>query len=123
MDKRTMKYSSKLFMKGSEEERVDVGEGIVRQNLGFDDSLLLARVTFENGSIGYTHAHPHSQVAYVESGVFDFSVGSETRRMEAGDCVYIPPHAQHGAVCIEAGVLLDFFSPCREDFIEAEDKS
>ncbi|MFC1702206.1 cupin domain-containing protein, partial [Pseudomonadota bacterium] len=96
---------------------VDVGEGIVRQNLGFDDSLLLARVSFENGSIGYTHAHPHSQVAYVESGVFDFSIGSETRRMEAGDCVYIPPNAQHGAVCVEAGVLLDIFSPCREDLL------
>ena len=113
-----MKYSSKLFLKGSEEEREKVDEGIVRQILGFDDSLLLARVSFENGSIGYTHAHPHSQVAYVESGVFDFSIDSETRRMEAGDCVYIPPDAQHGAVCIEAGVLLDFFSPVREDFLE-----
>lgn len=112
-----MKYSSKLFIKGSKEERVEVDKGIVRQNLGFDDSLLLARVSFEKGSIGYTHSHPHSQVAYVESGVFDFSVGSETRRMEAGDCVYIPPHAQHGAECVEAGVLLDIFSPCREDLL------
>lgn len=121
MSKKTMKYSSKLFMKGSEEERVKVDEGIVRQNLGYDDSLLLARVTFENGSIGYTHAHPHSQVAYVESGVFDFTVGSETRRLEAGDCVYIPPDAQHGAVCVEEGVLLDIFSPVREDLLEDED--
>lgn len=117
-----MKYSSKLFMKGSEQARVDVGEGIVRQILGFDDSLLLARVSFENGSIGYTHAHPHSQVAYIESGVFDFSIGSEARRMEAGDCVYIPPNAEHGAVCVEAGVLLDIFSPCREDFLPENTK-
>lgn len=117
MSKKTMKYSSKLFMKGSEEELVDVDEGIVRQNLGYDDSLFLARVSFEVGSIGYVHAHPHSQVAYVESGAFDFTVGSETRRMEAGDCVYIPPDVDHGAVCIEAGVLLDIFSPIREDFL------
>lgn len=117
MNKKPMKYSSKLFMKGSEEERVTVGEGVVRQNLGFDDSMLLARVSFENGSIGYTHAHPHSQVTYVESGAFEFTVGSETRRMETGDCVYIPPDEQHGAVCKEAGVLLDFFSPIREDFL------
>jgi quercetin dioxygenase-like cupin family protein len=117
MGKKTMKYSSKLFMKGSEEELVTVGEGVTRQNLGYDDSLFLARVTFEEGSIGYIHAHPHSQVAYVESGAFDFTVGTETRRMEAGDCVYIPPDVDHGAVCVEAGVLLDIFSPIREDFL------
>ncbi len=121
MNKKTMKYSSKLFLKGSEEAREKIDKGMVRQILGFDDSLMLCRVSFENGSIGYIHAHPHSQVAYVESGVFDFTIGSETRRMEAGDCVYIPPNEKHGAVCLEAGVLLDFFSPCREDFLEDKD--
>ena len=118
MTKQKMKYSSKHFMKGSEEKKVVAGEGIIRQNLGFDDSLFLARVNFESNSIGYTHAHPHSQVAYVESGVFDFTVGSETRRLEAGDCAYIPPDTDHGATCVEAGVLLDIFSPIREDFLE-----
>lgn len=117
MTKKTMKYSSKQFIKGSEAERVTVDEGVIRQNLGYDDSLFLARVTFEKGSIGYIHAHPHSQVAYVESGAFDFTVGSETRRMEKGDCVYIPPDTKHGAVCVESGVLLDMFSPIREDFL------
>ena len=118
-----MKHSSEIFLKGSEQPRVQVEEGMFRQNLGFDDKLMLCRVNFETGSIGYTHAHHHSQVAYVESGVFDFTIGSKTRRMEAGDCVYIPPNEQHGAVCLEEGVLLDIFSPCREDFLEDEDKS
>jgi len=117
MNKKVMKYSSSLFIKGSEEEKVTVSEGVIRQNLGYDDSLLLARVSFESDSIGYIHAHSHSQVTYVESGVFDFTIGSETRRLVAGDCTYIPPDTKHGTVCIEAGVLLDFFSPIREDFL------
>ena len=116
-----MKHSSKLFLKGSEQESEIVADGMVRQILGYDDSLMLCRVKFENGAIGYTHAHPHSQVAYVESGVFDFTIGSETKRLVAGDCAYIPPNEQHGAVCIEEGVLLDIFSPVREDFLEDED--
>ena len=70
MTKQKMKYSSKSFIKGSEEKKVAVDEGILRQNLGYDDSLFVARVSFERGSIGYVHQHPHSQVAYVESGVF-----------------------------------------------------
>ena len=121
MNKQKMKYSSKNFIKGSEEKKVAVDKGILRQNLGYDDSLFVARVSFERGSIGYVHQHHHSQVAYVESGVFDFTVGSETQRLEAGDCSYIPPDTEHGAVCVEAGVLLDIFSPVREDFLEDEE--
>ena len=120
MNKQTMKYSSKHFINGNEAETVVVGEGVIRKNLGFDDSLFVARVSFEADSIGYTHSHPHSQVAYVESGVFDFTVGTETRRLEAGDCAYIPPGTEHGATCVEAGVLIDCFSPVREDFLDDE---
>ena len=112
-----MKNQSDLFLFGNKAEAISVAEGITRQILGYDDSILMARVCFEENSVGYSHSHPHSQVAYIESGVFDFTVGSETRRMGVGDCTYIPPDVEHGAVCIEAGVLLDVFSPIREDFL------
>lgn len=117
MSKTDMKYESRRFLKGNEEKYVKAGEGMTRQNLGYNDTILMARVVFEEGAEGYTHAHPHSQVTYVEKGVFDFTIGSETQRLVAGDGTYIPPHADHGAVCIEAGVLLDVFSPLREDFL------
>jgi len=117
MSKRDMKYQSSHFLKGNEEEIVEAGEGVTRQHLGYDDTILMARVVFEEGAEGYTHSHPHSQVTYVESGIFDFTVGSETQRLVAGDGTYIPPDAKHGAVCIEKGVLLDVFSPIREDFL------
>ncbi|MBS1564980.1 MAG: cupin domain-containing protein, partial [Bacteroidetes bacterium] len=41
----------------------------------------------------------------------------EKKILSAGDAYYIPPHVLHGAVCIEDGVLIDVFSPMREDFI------
>ncbi len=113
-----MKHQSKLFLFGKRQEKEVVGVGITRQLLGFDDSLLVARVEFKHGAIGYVHAHPHSQVTYVESGVFDFTVGAETQRLQAGDATYIPPGENHGSVCVEDGVLLDVFSPVREDFLE-----
>jgi len=112
-----MKHQSKNFLFGKDEPEISVDPGIKRQLLGYNDSMMLARVTFEADAIGYTHKHPHSQVAYVESGVFDFTVGDETSRLQAGDCAYIPPNVDHGARCIEAGVLLDIFSPAREDFL------
>ena len=113
-----MKYESKRFILADQVEKEDVGGGVIRQIMGFNDSLMLARACFAKGSIGYTHAHPHSQLAYVECGVFEFTIGKETRTLKTGDCAYIPPDLEHGAVCVEAGVLLDIFSPLREDFLE-----
>jgi quercetin dioxygenase-like cupin family protein len=113
-----MKFESERFILSNQAEKEDVGGGVIRQIMGFNDSLMLARARFEEGSVGYTHSHPHSQLAYVESGVFEFTIGEETRTLKTGDCAYIPPHEDHGAVCIEAGVLLDIFSPLREDFLE-----
>ncbi len=113
-----MKYESKQFVVADEVEKEDVGGGITRQIMGYNDSLMLVKVHFSQGAIGYTHKHPHSQVAYVESGVFEFTIGEETKTLNAGDCAYVPPESEHGAVCLEAGVLLDIFSPAREDFLE-----
>ncbi|MCW8926226.1 MAG: cupin domain-containing protein [Xanthomonadales bacterium] len=112
-----MKHQSKQFLFGEEETVEDVGGGIKRQILGYEDSLMLARASFDEGSVGYTHAHPHAQLAYVESGAFEFTIGDETMTLKQGDCAYIPSGVEHGAVCREAGVLLDIFSPMREDFL------
>jgi quercetin dioxygenase-like cupin family protein len=113
-----MAQHSEKFLIAAERPKEDMGGGITRQILGYDESLMVVRVWFEENAIGYTHDHHHAQVAYVESGTFDFMVDGETRHLVAGDSVYIPPHAPHGATCTSAGVLLDTFSPAREDFLE-----
>ena len=97
-----------------------VAPGIRRQLMGYGDQIMLARVWFEQGAVGAVHRHFHAQVTYVESGLFDVRVGEETRMLKAGDSFYMPPHIDHGAVCLEAGVLLDVFSPARADFLTGE---
>lgn len=115
-----MTAKSESFLHGTEVARETVGEGVTRQILGYDDSIMMVKVWFEKGAEGPLHAHFHSQVTYVESGEFTVTVGDESRTLRAGDCMYISPHADHGAVCEEAGVLIDVFSPAREDFLEGE---
>lgn len=111
-----MKRKSESFILGGEQAVENIGVGLRRQILGHGDHILMARVWFDEGAVGEVHSHPHSQVSYVESGVFDVQVGGEVKKLRAGDCFFIPPHVDHGAVCSEAGVLLDVFSPTREDF-------
>jgi quercetin dioxygenase-like cupin family protein len=109
--------TSKKFIKSNDIEWETVGEGVKRQIMGYDDRIMLVKVQFEKGGIGQMHEHHHSQVTYVESGKFELTIGNETRMLEGGDSFYIPPHIIHGAVCKEAGILIDVFSPIREDFM------
>ncbi len=91
--------------------------GIQRQVYGYDDKIMLVKVKFEKDAVGSLHEHHHSQVTYVESGVFEMTIGEEKRIIKTGDGYYVPPHVIHGCVCLKPGLLVDVFSPLREDFL------
>jgi len=95
-----------------------VAKGMRRQILGYDSNLMLVRVNFDKGGIGAVHRHYHQQVSYVESGKFEVEINGKKEILEAGDCFVIPQNKLHGAVCLEKGVLIDTFSPLREDFLK-----
>jgi quercetin dioxygenase-like cupin family protein len=111
---------SDLFQIQSEIPWKDLEAGVQRQVFGYDDKLMLVKVKFETGAIGTLHQHLHSQASYVESGVFELTIGDEKKTLKAGDGYYVPPHILHAAICLEAGVLIDSFSPCREDFQQSK---
>lgn len=110
--------ASNRFIFAEKTEIEDLGGGIKRQILGYDENLMVVKVWFEAGSEGYVHRHPHTQVTYIESGEFEVQIGDEKRVLKAGDSYYIPPNIDHGAVCKKSGVLIDTFSPYREDFLK-----
>lgn len=115
-----MKNRSDAFIFCKDAPSQVVGEGVTRQLLGYGDSLMVARVTFDEGAVGYVHAHPHTQVSYVESGEFDVHIDGVDQRLGPGDSFFVQPNLDHGAVCRKAGVLLDVFSPVREDFLNGD---
>ena len=109
---------STLFQLSSDVPWEDAAPGITRQVFGYDDRVMLVKVRFEQGAIGSLHEHMHTQVSYVESGIFEMTIGDEKKLLRKGDGFYVPPHVIHGCICMEAGVLLDVFSPHREDFLK-----
>jgi len=95
----------------------EAGPGVRRKVLCHDSGIMLLRVVFEQGAVGTPHSHPHVQCSLIESGVFDITIAGQTRRLVAGDSFLVPSGALHGAVAIEAGVLVDVFTPRRDDFL------
>ena len=95
----------------------DLGGGNTRRILAWNEDLMTVEVGFEAGSEGALHSHPHTQCSYVLSGRFTYTVGDESFELGKGDSIVVSGGLVHGTVCIEAGTLLDIFTPAREDFL------
>ena len=108
------------FVFGAEIGWEETGKGVRRQVLGHGTDLMLVRVEFKAGAIGALHQHPHRQATYVASGRFEVTVGSETSQLATGDCFYASADEIHGVRALEAGTLIDVFTPVREDFLMPE---
>ena len=79
--------------------------------------LMLVEFTFVKGGVGALHSHPHIQSSYIASGVFDVTIDGITQRLAAGGGYIVPSGVVHGVIAIEAGKLIDSFTPRREDFL------
>lgn len=109
---------SKNFIFDSSTEWETVGEGMRRQIMGYDEQIMLIKIEFKAGGIGYVHQHVHRQCSYIVSGVFEFQIGDQTKIVRSGDGLYMEPNVSHGVKCIEEGILIDTFSPVRKDFLK-----
>ncbi len=108
----------KEFIENDSLEWQQMAPGVRRKIMAFDEKLMLVRVEFEKGGIGTLHQHYHVQMTSVESGSFEIEINGVKKILQAGDVFHVESNLWHGAVCLEAGVLIDVFSPMREDFIQ-----
>ena len=95
----------------------EVEQGVSRKIMAYDPSLMLMQVKFEKGGIGTIHHHVHVQISHVFSGVFEVQVDGTKKTLKAGDSFFVPYNLWHGVLCLEAGILIDTFSPMREYFL------
>ncbi len=91
--------------------------GVKRKIMAYGEDLMVVRVVFEAGAVGKAHRHPHRQASYVESGVFDVTIDGLTQRLTAGDTFFVPADLVHGVTAVEAGQLIDSFTPMRSEFL------
>ena len=98
-------------------EPQDQKNGVVRRVLAYNKDLMCVENYFEKGAVGALHRHPHTQITYVVSGVFEFEIEGVKKIVKAGDTMLKMNGAEHGCVCLEKGILLDIFNPMREDFV------
>jgi quercetin dioxygenase-like cupin family protein len=108
----------KQFIVDAEIPWQDLGVGLKRKIMSYDETMMMVKIDFQKGGTGTPHKHVHTQMSYVDSGVFEVTIGDKKQILKKGDAFYVPSNVMHGAVCLEAGVLIDMFTPMREDFVK-----
>src|SRR3990170_1449968 len=63
------------------------------------------------------HQHPNEQSGYVISGKYSLRFGEFDQEIVPGDSYSIPKNVEHSIEIIEAGEVLDCFSPPRQDYL------
>lgn len=92
-------------------------EGIERQMV-VGENMMICRFKFVPFLVTPAHSHPHEQMTLVVQGKVNFIIGEEEKIVSAGDVLHFPPNSWHGATMLdEEVVLIDIFSPIREDFL------
>ncbi len=109
--------TTKNYFPDAENTSETLAPGLSRKIGAHNDNLMVVEVHFEAGTTAPMHHHRHEQITYVMSGKFEFTVGDKTYIVGAGDSLYKEPNIEHGATCLESGMLLDVFTPHREDFL------
>lgn len=91
--------------------------GVRRHTLAAGEKLLQMFVEFDAGGRVPEHAHPHEQVAHVLRGRLHFTVAGEPRDLGPGESLLLPGNVPHAAEATEPSLVLETFSPPREDFL------
>ena len=108
----------KIFApEGEKGEWVPTPDGNRRRVLLHTDELMVVEFAFEKGAAGATHSHAHVQASYVAEGRFEVTIGGVTETLQAGSSFIVPSNAVHGVKALEAGRLVDTFTPHRADFL------
>lgn len=113
----------KLIAQAENEPVVTTSDGAQRRILSYGGGMMLVQFTFNAGVASWRHSHPHEQLGYVVSGEIDFVMdGQEPVRLVAGGSYFVPSNVKHYITTYAPTVLIDAFTPVREDFLGKGDK-
>jgi quercetin dioxygenase-like cupin family protein len=101
---------------------IEVMPGI-RIRAPYGKNLMLSYLEMDEGAVVPLHSHPHEQGGILLKGKMELTIGDEVRVVDPGAMYLIPPNVRHKAVALEGPlVVLDVFSPVREDYAELTNK-
>lgn len=92
-------------------------KGVSLDSLAVGEKSQVTKMNYAVGNYASPHQHPHEQSGYVISGRYELVIGADKYEMTAGDTYAIPGGQIHSFRVLEAGEVVDVFTPPREDYL------
>mgnify|MGYP000850289414 FL=1 len=106
-----------MFYKHSDDEYHEILPGIRVKTLVYGEKTLMAEFRMQPGAHFTRHSHAHEQTGYLVSGAMRLTLGEQVFEVKPGDSWCVPPNAEHYAESLEQTVMIQIFSPVREDYL------
>ena len=94
--------------------------GIEQKTLVYGERTLLGEFLLRKGALVPKHSHPYEQTGYLVSGRMIFTVDDAQFDARPGDSWCIPMNVEHSADVLEDTLVVEVFSPVREDYLPAQ---
>jgi quercetin dioxygenase-like cupin family protein len=117
MAPQTRTYPDLVIVKHAEAKESNPEPGLTRKVMAYNDKLFLAEHRMDRGWSGTVHSHPHDQIVYIVRGHIKVSCQGKTHDARTGDTFVVRGGVEHGAAALEDSLVIDVFTPCREDYI------
>ena len=108
---------TKVFALAGATPWTEITPGNRRRVLVHTPELMQVEFAFAPGAIGALHSHPHVQSSYIAEGTFEVTIDGRTETLGPGSSFIVPSNLVHGVKALEAGRLIDSFTPARADFL------
>ena len=106
-----------MIKKAGEDGFNELIDGVRLKSLVHGVSTHLTEVRFVKGGVVPEHRHPHEQTGYLISGSLRFFGAGQDTIVTPGDCWNFAPEVPDGAEALEDSVVIEVFSPIREDYL------
>nr|WP_314895664.1 cupin domain-containing protein [uncultured Flavobacterium sp.] len=92
-----------------------LGVDFVVLSIGKDS--MVTKMLYKSTDFVPFHKHPNEQSGYVISGKYKLKFEGEEFLLSEGDTYSIPANIEHSIEIIEAGQVVDVFTPIRQDYL------
>lgn len=104
------------FITPQDAQQVEMLPGIHRRTMGITDEVMLCEFFLVRDAIVPEHSHMNDQVGYVIYGRLELTVNGQTRILDPGMSYAIPGGVVHSAKALIDCLIIDTFSPPRNDY-------
>jgi quercetin dioxygenase-like cupin family protein len=117
MEAQTKTFPDLVVVSHQQGRQTEPERGLKRRVLAYNEKLFLAEHEMTKGWAGTVHSHPHDQIVYIVHGHLRVSCQGTTFDVRTGDTFVVRGGVEHGASAMEDSLVVDVFTPWREDYV------